>query len=180
MKNQSKKQNLKGFSLLEVMIVIFILSVALVAFIQTIVKSLDHSFESRDTIIASSLAQEGVELVKNVRDNNWAKNDPLGAFSGLNNGSRLIDYVNTPTFGSTPTLRKLKVNGSGYYNHSAGSPTKFEREITITQNGLGDAETRNILSMVVWEGASFQPTNNCSVKNKCVYAQITLTQWASD
>ncbi len=177
MKNQSKKQNLKGFSLLEVMIVIFILSVALVAFIQTIVKSLDHSFESRDTIIASSLAQEGVELVKNVRDNNWAQNDAGGAFSNLAACINCkIDYTMTDvtSFGDN----NLKIN-SGYYRHSGSTASKFDRKIEI----IGAGDTRDVTSMVVWEGASFQPTqptNKCTVQNKCVYAQITLTQWASD
>ncbi len=158
----------QGFSLMEVMLVVFILSTSLVVFIQVITKSINHSMESRDAIIAAGLAQEGVELVKNIRDNNWAKKRTV--FAGINSGT--IDY-NDDTCKATSVILYY---GNSFYNHDGiGSATKFSRRITIT-----GTDTKNITSMVIWEKDSFPGVNDCNTANKCVYAIITLTKWGGE
>src|SRR3990172_3491439 len=62
----------KAFSLGEVILAGFVLTVGLLSISALITKSLQNSFENRDAIVAILLAQEGVELVRNVRDNNLA------------------------------------------------------------------------------------------------------------
>jgi Tfp pilus assembly protein PilV len=169
-KNLQKIKNKQGFSFIEVMFVVFILSTTLVVFIQVITKSMNHSMESRDSIIAAGLAQEGVELVKNIRDNNWAQKRK--AFdSPFPSGSCGIDYNvhKNCDFGSY----NLNFDGN-FYNHGLGAATKFSRKIAIS----GSGETKTITSYVVWEETSLpDDSTNCSVSNKCVYATITLTKW---
>lgn len=168
MENNFKKNRKKGFSLVEVMMVVFILSTTLTVFIQVISKSIDHSMESRDSIIAADLVQEGVELVKNIRDNNWV--NKLTPFSGIDNGSYVIDYDSSlRSFGSYV----LKFDGN-FYNISNGDDTKFSRKIEIT----GDADTKIITAYVIWERSDFPA--GCSVSNKCVYAAITMTKWGGE
>ncbi len=63
-------RNKKGFSIGEVMVAMFILLVGIVDAVFLTVRSIDNMKGSRDAVIATLLAQEGVELVRNVRDNN--------------------------------------------------------------------------------------------------------------
>ncbi len=168
MRKNFKKNNTKGFSFIEVMFVVFILSTALVVFIQVITKSMGHSMESRDTIIAAGLAQEGVELVKNIRDNNWA--NKREAFIGLGTNPCVISY-NSDSCNSGDV--KLNFNNNNFYTHDSGSATKFSRRITITGTDI-----KTVTSMVIWEKDIFPAdTNACRAANKCVYATITLTKW---
>ncbi|PIU80361.1 MAG: hypothetical protein COS71_03655 [Candidatus Moranbacteria bacterium CG06_land_8_20_14_3_00_40_12] len=171
MRENFKKNEKKGYSLLEVMLVIFILGTALVVFVQVISKSIIHSMDSRDTIIASELAQEGVELTINIRDNNWAQK--LEDFSGIDNGSHAINYNG----GALISLGTGKLRWSGsYYNTSSGSETKFSRKIIVD----GDADVKKITSLVVWERNDFPPdTTSCHAANKCAYAEVNLTKWGN-
>ncbi|MFA5135076.1 MAG: type II secretion system protein [Patescibacteria group bacterium] len=63
--------NQSGQTLLELIIAITVLVVALVATIVLIVTSINASREARNKLIATNLAREGVETVRNVRDSNW-------------------------------------------------------------------------------------------------------------
>lgn len=64
----------KGFSLTEVIIGIFILTVAIVS-ASTLLNSLLRSNENNlTTIQANYFAMEGLEAVRNVRDSNWLNN----------------------------------------------------------------------------------------------------------
>jgi hypothetical protein len=60
----------KGFSIGEVLVAMFILLVGIVDAVFLTVRSVDDLGNSRDVVVATLLAQEGVELVRNVRDNN--------------------------------------------------------------------------------------------------------------
>ncbi len=59
----------KGFSIGEVMVAAFILLFGIVSAIFLTARSINQIGSSRDAIVATSLAQEGTELVRNVRDN---------------------------------------------------------------------------------------------------------------
>ena len=86
-----KTETPAGFSLGEVLLAGFVLTVGLLSISALMAKSLKNSFENRDSIIAVELAQEGVELVRNVRDNSFiADADGFAKFSG--NKHCRIDY----------------------------------------------------------------------------------------
>ncbi len=59
----------KGFTLIETMIAITLLSVSIVAPMMLTVQSLSSAYYSRDQITASYLAQEAIEQVHQIRDN---------------------------------------------------------------------------------------------------------------
>jgi len=155
------------------------LAFPLLTFVGVITKSIEHSTESRDTIIAAGLAQEGVELVKNVRDNNWAQKNE--AFDRLNSDSECkinYDYdMNNPCDSGSAVNLYWK---DGFYTHDStggGEATKFSRKITIDEAAGENGETRIVTSAVTWENGDF---SHCSVANKCVYATITLTKWGGE
>lgn len=164
----AKQAGRRGFSFLEVMLVVFILGTALTVFTQVIASSFSHSAASRDTIIAAGLAQEGVELVRNLRDNNWANDKDAfeDKFPADGNNYRIsYDNINMNNGSKAFNLK------DGFYSHSGGSATKFSRKIAISTSG----ETRKVTSYVIWGITDFPAT--CDISNKCVYAEIVLTKW---
>ncbi|MDO8529622.1 MAG: dockerin type I domain-containing protein [bacterium] len=72
LKMNTETSKARGFSLIEVMIACFVLTVGILAMIDLMAISIRNSIGARDQIIASELAQEGMELVRNIRDNNFA------------------------------------------------------------------------------------------------------------
>lgn len=63
--------NNKWFSIIEILIWIFIFTLGLVSIYALIISSLRLNDYSKNSIIASSLAKEGIELVRNIRDGNY-------------------------------------------------------------------------------------------------------------
>ena len=61
----------KGFSLIETLIAITILAVALVGPFIAVRTALQASYVARDQLVASMLAQEAMEYIRTVRDNNF-------------------------------------------------------------------------------------------------------------
>jgi hypothetical protein len=104
---------------------------------------------NKDKLTASQLAQEGLELVRNKRDNNWLAtgyNWKLGAGAGTasdivqsdNNNRYVIDYSgNIITSGVSDInsdAANLKIDASSFHWHGAGTATIFSRLIEITNN----------------------------------------------
>lgn len=65
-----KKSN-KWFSIIEILVWIFIFSVWLTSVFVLIISTGNMNAYSKNSIIASNLAREGIEIVKNVRDDNY-------------------------------------------------------------------------------------------------------------
>lgn len=70
----------KGFTLIETLVAVFILGVSIAGPITFVSSALQSSYYSRDQVTAFYLAQEAVELIKNIRDtnllngNDWTNN----------------------------------------------------------------------------------------------------------
>lgn len=70
-----KYHNQFGQSLLEMIIAITVISVALFSILSLFLSNMKAEEEARLRIVGSNLAQEGVEVVRNIRDSNWLKSD---------------------------------------------------------------------------------------------------------
>lgn len=188
-----KKRTKGGFSFIESMLAVFLVSVGVIAALQLLTTGISYSIDSRNQFIASLLAQEGVELVRNMRDNNWVDNDPAtGSFSGFpGNGAMVTDYENCridkdfTTSMSCNDAESKKLNlVNGYYSHSAGSGTKFKRIIYISFvdiNADNEVDNADVTSLVTWGSEVFPAindvSNKCNTVAKCAYARITLNKW---
>ncbi len=62
-----------GFSIIEVLIGIFVFSLWLVAVFALLTSALSVNDTNKNSIIASNLAREQIELYRNIRDNNYKK-----------------------------------------------------------------------------------------------------------
>lgn len=78
---------LKGFSIIEVMIGIFVFTLWLTSIYVLLVSSLNANEYNKNAIIASNLAREQVELIRNIRDTNytqlkvWRQKNPSWSYS---------------------------------------------------------------------------------------------------
>ncbi len=171
-------ENKQGFSLVEVLFSLTILSVGIIAVVLMMSSNIKNSITAKNQVIASELAQEGVELVVNFK-----KNDPL-RFVSTNmvtrkpDGSNYLVDVNTTyaEFAENSSQRLNINNNSGVYSHSIVdpfTPTKFYRRIEI-KNNIAPVKTIIVTSFVTWNGIGFALMGTCNIANKCVSIEATL------
>ena len=67
-------QRNKGFTLVETLVAVAILMIAIAGPLTIANQALTAALGSRNAMIATYLAQEGMESIKNIKDNNVAKN----------------------------------------------------------------------------------------------------------
>ncbi|MFA6160370.1 MAG: hypothetical protein WC678_04785 [Parcubacteria group bacterium] len=178
----SKNKNYSGFSFIEGILAIFLISTGMLAVVSLMSGSLKESMGSRDQVIGVLLSQEGIELVRNLRDNNWANDRDtfdISSFPPNNCSNCRIDITSTAVLGNGSFTLKSRASDN-VYNHTSGADTKFQREIQVEYDGV-DKNTAKITSIVVWGSKSFadvSPLNTkCNSSNKCAYTQTTLTRW---
>jgi len=157
----------QGFTVVEALIAVAVTSIGLVAILGVTVYALSISRVSPDEVIAANLAQEGIEVIRNIRDTNllqgvnfnqgisavvpirWAKIDfnTVGGFALL-----LPVAVNGGPLGCAQNLGdlcRLFIDSNGFYSHdNAGQPTKFYRLIRLQSLPTDIIKVR---SQVVWQ-----------------------------
>ena len=169
----------KGFSLLEGVLAIFILTMGILPVAGLITSSSRISLQARDAITAAGLSQEGVELVRNVRDNNLAQvNGGASGADGFNYFPVLAavgnaycridsDYsysypggkdVDCTYSSAGDSAFQLKTKSDDFYAHTGANSSKFYRQIVITPGtaGSGTADNRimTVTSFVWWGNPS--------------------------
>ncbi|MFA5154966.1 MAG: hypothetical protein WC453_00880 [Patescibacteria group bacterium] len=141
----------KGFSLVEIITILFIVSLALVGILSLLIQNIQSQSYNKNNLIAYQLAQEGVELIRKVRDSNWR-----GAKQPLNqvfqNGQFYMDYQDAspqPYSGYAPEL-SLKQDSNGFYFHDTASaaPDSGFRRLIVLQNV--SATSIRVISRVTW------------------------------
>ena len=134
-----------GFSILEVMAAITIIVIGLVGVLALVNQNIQAQAVNRNMLIASQLAQEGLELVRNKRDKNWlvSGNDwKIGAGAETESDivqdlTYTIDYSGVIAGGANnidDSRVNLKINTSSFYEHTNGTPTIYYRLISITED----------------------------------------------
>lgn len=182
----------KGFSINEVMISMFVMSVGIVTVIGLFSKGFINSAVDRDRIVAAGLAQEGVELVKNVRDNSFAKGDADGFIHFVVSGdycrasydsNTSVNMDCSSSSGDRPASNlaryTLSLSGS-YYKHTNSASAKFSRYIDVDYNN--GQKTADVVSFVYWGGSvpsdiENGSVTNCHIINRCVYSKVRLENW---
>jgi Tfp pilus assembly protein PilV len=183
-------KKLKGFLIAEVLVASFLLTAGLVSIMGVMNSSLRYSLGSQDTIIAVELAQEGVELVRNVRDNDLAAGrNGFTSFDASNKNCR-ISYSDTSvgcqSGQGSESRYTLKYIGN-FYRHNDTSSERFSRYIYMKRTG-GTSPNVLVRSFVYWGGGasgmfraadtgSTGVTTSCTIAKKCVFTEIILTIW---
>jgi Tfp pilus assembly protein PilV len=129
MKNFFFQKENSGFTLLEVLTSVFVLVITSLTIFSLLSASIFSLSSLKDRFVAFYLAQEGIEIVKNIRDSNFLQG--ASWLSGIGTGDKRGDYSSTSLSPYSDTY--LKQNLSGFFQYSSGSDTKFKRKINVTQ-----------------------------------------------
>jgi len=156
-----------GFTLIELLIAISILSLSLLATFSAISNNIKGANFSSDEVTAYYLADEGIEYVRNLRDQNAIGN--IHAFgtggtavpwlSGIANSSsdpcfNKVCVADSPNntlascSGAASTCPYLKTDpATGLYGYTFSVTTQFQRSITVT---ITSATEATVASTVTW------------------------------
>ena len=126
---QPPEQLSRGFTLIEALVALVVLTLALGPALVLSSDITNASSVIQNNLIAANLAQEGVEVIRALRDTNWFNR--VAYNTGLANGVYRVEW-NSDSLISLGSNPPLKVS-NGLYNYSAGQDAVFKRTITITQ-----------------------------------------------
>ena len=169
-----KKDNKNGFTLVETLVAIAILLLAVAAPLSLATKSLNSSALSKQQIIASFLAQEAMEYIRNVRDENvlkyddWLKNG-INLKSECVDGKCQVDAYEKKMKKCLGNCDPLKYdNSTGLFNiaGNSGDNSPYTQTVEITQINNQEIAVKVTVS---WKG-----TNGADYK---VIARENLTNW---
>jgi len=192
----------KGFTIIELVITIFILSFGVIGVFSTFSIITILTSDSADRLTATYLAQEGMEIIRNIRDNNWLDMDATctpelctttwlsnqldGCLSGCG-----VDYKSTGAETASAGTY-LNNDSNGFYSYLAGEPTKFKRKITIEpildtaiippDLNAKDDHIVKVIVEVSWNkkatilNPSYLPAGICNPEN-CIKVEWMLYDW---
>ena len=161
MRNRHTKIN-KGFTLIETLVAIAVLMIAIAGPLTVANKALMAALYARDQSIASYLALETMEIVRDIKNNNpssgFLNNLGGGTSCLLDNGK--CDYGTVSgTRGSLQTTCASSIgcqiyldNAAGYNNQSTGNSTVFYRYFYLTAtNNPADPNDYTLTVVVTWK-----------------------------
>jgi prepilin-type N-terminal cleavage/methylation domain-containing protein len=167
--------NKKGFTLVETLVAITILMIAIAGPLTVATKAFTASLDARNQTIATSLAQETMEYLNNIKDNSG---DFINLFPGNcpsdTDGNRCYVNSNLTIIPSNLTISQCsqgsqdlcgelyKDDSLGYNYSGTGSKTPFSRYYYITTFG-GDPKQVLVNVVVKWNNGSV--TNNVTLQS---------------
>jgi prepilin-type N-terminal cleavage/methylation domain-containing protein len=178
MKQHRRQQHIgrKGFTLVETLVAISILLVAIVGPMTIAAKGLQSAFYAREQITAFWLGQEGVELVRELRDQsaleheNWLANIPpsCGNANGCGLDARGV-AVNNCTAGNNCRLNyddgPLAAPGHrGFYTHAAGTPSQYTRRIFVQESS--NNKEAIVTVEVSWQSGLFGAAKTVTIQSR--------------
>jgi prepilin-type N-terminal cleavage/methylation domain-containing protein len=147
--SNTRIQNNKGFTLIETLVAITILMISIAGPLTIAQKSLTAATIAKDQVIASFLAQEMIEQIKNDRDR-------LGFSTWITE--------------SAPCVTRCVLNvqtADGKYGTGAGRPSKFS--ITSTKTAIGTNEAKVVVT-VSWNTGTIE--NVSTIQNHLFNVQL--------
>ncbi|MCK4539938.1 prepilin-type N-terminal cleavage/methylation domain-containing protein [Candidatus Parcubacteria bacterium] len=138
---QKNKINNKGFSLLEASIVMGVVSIGVLGVFSLVLQNIQAQKVSKNILVASMLAQEGLELARNIRDDNWIANPVVdwdSYIKGWADDDFSVDY--TMTFKDANGIGDAKAelykdSANNFYTHTTtggNTKTMYSRLIDVT------------------------------------------------
>ncbi|OIO52874.1 MAG: hypothetical protein AUJ11_00155 [Parcubacteria group bacterium CG1_02_44_65] len=133
--------NNQGISILEVIVAILIITIGMIGVMSLVIQNVEAQYINKNILIASGLAQEGLELARNTRDLNWLTAGNAWNQDIVGDGTYAIDYRGRSSINlSVNTINdagaRLYVNSSNLYTHSSvgGTATNFYRLISVADH----------------------------------------------
>lgn len=133
---------MKGQSLLETVIAIGIILIGIVPLVALTTMTARAGRLAAEQTIATELASEGIEVVRNIRDSNWLEGEAWN--NGLSDGQYVIQFTTSP-----PNWNLQ----SGNWISTPVLLDRFKRLIVLHSLADGGLE---VTSEVRWQGRSYQ------------------------
>lgn len=173
----NKLKGSHGFTIMEIVVVVFIISLSLTGIMSLVVQNVQVEYINKNMIMASQLVQEGLELVRNKRDNNWL------AGSGWKTGiiGDNIYAITIDSSGAEPVIAtidvsdindakaRLYIDDNGYYAN-LNSP---DDEVSTAFFRIIEIKTETAASTTVECLVQWQTRNNTHGYS----AQTVLYDW---
>jgi type II secretory pathway pseudopilin PulG len=169
---QKQKSNNKGYTLIEVVLVISLTGVTFITLYALYASTVRRNVDNRYEVIASNLAQEGVEIVRNVRDENVMLTNPIN--TGMTASCFPYFRKGTPIPECDNTRKKEIEVVSGEYRNCllSGCIVPADKIVFSRTCSIGGNFERMVVTCTV-EWKSFV---NASITRKAD-ATVTLTDW---
>lgn len=115
---------------MEIFIAIFLFGLAFTATTFILTMNSRSAAAIKNNFIASGLAQEGMEVVRNIRDQDWFLGNSFGA--SIPDGTYRIQWDSQVllALGGNPYLKRDPI--TGIFGYDAGSDTIFKRTMDIS------------------------------------------------
>jgi len=149
-------KNQSGFTLLETIVAIFILSLAVVGFLSVMTRGISIGSYAKDEMIASFLAQDAMEYIRAKKNENILQAPGVSWLDGTRQGGApcdggescgvdtTVESLPGPQYRFIKRCTQLPTNGcalwyntnSGAYGHNNGAgwiQTKFGRTVTMNE-----------------------------------------------
>lgn len=163
----------KGLTLMEVIVAIFLLTLGILFVFTLVLQPFSFSGTPELKSIALYLAEEGLDLVENIRNGNFIQDryspSSLGYDYGLKNCSQgcKIDYTmiknQNPILPTDNLNQHLNLDSNGFYSYQPGTETPFSRKIEISISG-NEMIVTSIVSFS-WKGTSHTVSVQRKLKN---------------
>ncbi len=146
----------EGFSFVGVLVTTFIVSIGLISVFTTSNSALRSTSNAGARLVASGLAQEGIEIVRDIRsaNRNWedwewySTTTPMTHPIGTSE-EYCVQYDSTAFSSCGATESPLKLDsGTFLYQYSSGDDTSYYRKITLTR--VSNYEVK-VESQVRWQ-----------------------------
>ncbi|HNW71550.1 MAG TPA: prepilin-type N-terminal cleavage/methylation domain-containing protein [Candidatus Paceibacterota bacterium] len=167
---KNNKEN--GFTLIEVIVAIFVFSVAVLAVMASLSQGLSSESYTKKKVTATFLAQEGVEYFRNIRDTSMLYSDDkvvgwsdfiskLEEAGCQNDTGCYFDDINLNSIGSiTMPIMQIKISpcnevcpnmlfdeSSSTFGYTLGGDSGFVRQMKVEETSLEEVK---IISKVSW------------------------------
>lgn len=143
----NKNKNYRGFTLVELMVVVLVLSIGLVGAMNLIARTFIQARLVSSKLAAAYLAQEGMEIVRNIRDTNWIQGNVWD--SGIGDGNQQADYNDQALTAYQNSFLKFD---NSFYTYDSGADTKFKRRINIQKS----ADEISVTVTITWDNYEVQ------------------------
>ena len=168
------RQPSTGFTLIETLVAVTLLTVAIIAPISLTAQSLQSAYYARDQITAFYLSQEAIEALRALRDSQILQITQTSNASGINifgpiplsdvpfiidarkadPTSSIVSCASSPYNGTCPLLQTDTLH-TLYGYESGWIDTNFTRTVTAHTVGSGQDEIR-VTVTVTWHTGAFQ------------------------
>lgn len=144
---------------MEMLAAIFVISMGAMGVFSLVSQALSYTNITSSRLVAIYLTQEGIEIVRNIRDNNFLEiNKGLEGVQWTDNLSPCdtgceADYTDFSLVPIIGNPRPLRIDG-GFYNYNFGMATVFTRKITtvlIDSGGDGQPYKIEVSVEVTWQ-----------------------------